>query len=154
MANQKIVMEVEKLLLPITERLGLSVWDVEFVKEGPEYFLRVYIDKEDGGVGIDDCEEVSRALSDELDRADPITQAYVLEVSSAGMDRQLKRESDFLRYLGEMIDVKLYAPLCGTKEMTARLISYSDGVMTIDYNGQELTVEIAKTVSVRLAVIF
>ena len=62
MANQKVTAEVEKLLLPITERLGLSVWDIEFVKEGPEYFLRVYIDKEEGGVGIDDCEAVSRAV--------------------------------------------------------------------------------------------
>ena len=154
MANQKIVTEVEKLLLPITQSLGLSVWDIEFVKEGPEYFLRVYIDKEGGGVSIDECEEVSRALSDELDRADPISQAYMLEVSSAGMDRQLKRESDFLRYIGEMVDIKLYAPLCGTKEMTARLTGYSEGTITIDYDGQELTVALAKTISVRLAVIF
>lgn len=154
MANQKVTAEVEKLLLPITERLGLSVWDIEFVKEGPEYFLRVYIDKEEGGVGIDDCEAVSRALSDELDRTDPIQQAYVLEVSSAGMDRLLKRESDFLRYLGEMIDIKLYAPICGVKEMTARLVGYSDGAVTVDYDGQELVIDLAKTVSVRLAVIF
>lgn len=154
MANQKVTAEVEKLLLPITERLGLSVWDIEFVKEGPEYFLRVYIDKEEGGVGIDDCEAVSRALSDELDRTDPIQQAYVLEVSSAGMDRLLKRESDFLRYLGEMIDIKLYAPICGVKEMTACLVGYSDGAVTVDYDGQELAIDLAKTVSVRLAVIF
>ena len=154
MANQKVTAEVEKLLLPITKRLGLSVWDIEFVKEGPEYFLRVYIDKEEGGVGIDDCEAVSRALSDELDRTDPIQQAYVLEVSSAGMDRLLKRESDFLRYLGEMIDIKLYAPICGVKEMTARLVGYSDGAVTVNYDGQELVIDLAKTVSVRLAVIF
>ena len=154
MANQKVTAEVEKLLLPITERLGLSVWDIEFVKEGSEYFLRVYIDKEEGGVGIDDCEAVSRALSDELDRTDPIQQAYVLEVSSAGMDRLLKRESDFLRYLGEMIDIKLYAPICGVKEMTACLVGYSDGAVTVDYDGQELAIDLAKTVSVRLAVIF
>lgn len=154
MANQKVTAEVEMLLLPITERLGLSVWDIEFVKEGPEYFLRVYIDKEEGGVGIDDCEAVSRALSDELDRTDPIQQAYVLEVSSAGMDRLLKRESDFLRYLGEMIDIKLYAPICGVKEMTARLVGFSDGAVTVDYDGQELVIDLAKTVSVRLAVIF
>lgn len=154
MANQKTVRMVEELLTPITEQLGLSVWDIEFVKEGPEYFLRVYIDKENGGVGIDDCEAVSRALSDELDRTDPIEQAYVLEVSSAGMDRQLKRESDFLRYIGHDVDIKLYAPVCGTKEMTARLNGYSDGVITIDYNGQALELELSKTVSVRLAVIF
>lgn len=154
MANQKTVKAVEALLLPITERLGLSVWDIEFVKEGPEYYLRVYIDKENGGIGIDDCEAVSRALSDELDRVDPIEQEYVLEVSSAGMDRQLKRESDFLRYIGHEVDIKLYAPLCGTKEMTARLDGYSEGVITIDYEGQSLEIELAKTVSVRLAVIF
>lgn len=154
MANQKTVAEVEKLLLPITENLGLSVWDIEFVKEGPEYFLRVYLDKENGNIGIDDCETVSRALSEELDRTDPIEQAYVLEVSSAGMDRLLKRPSDFERYLGEMIDVKLYAPICGTKQMQARLLGYADGNITVDYNGQELVIDLSKTVSVRLAVIF
>lgn len=154
MASQKTVAEVEKLLLPIVENLGLSVWDIEFVKEGPEYFLRVYLDKENGSVGINDCEAVSRALSDELDRTDPIEQAYVLEVSSAGMDRLLKRESDFKRYLEEWVDIKLYAPLCGTKQMQARLLRYADGCITVDYNGQELDIDLAKTVSVRLAVIF
>ncbi len=153
MANQKTVDEVEKLLSPIVENYGLSIWDIEFVKEGPDYFLRVYIDKE-GGVGIDDCEMVSRALSDELDRVDLIEQAYVLEISSAGMDRLLKYESHFTRYIGEMIDIKLYAPLCGTKEMTAKLLGYTNGIITVDYNGQELTIDLVKTVSVRLAVIF
>ncbi len=154
MANQKITQIVEELLLPITEKLGLLIWDIEFVKEGPEYYLRVYIDKEQEGVGIDDCEAVSRALSDELDRVDPIEQVYVLEVSSAGMDRKLKKESDFLRYIGHEVDIKLYAPLCGTKEMTATLKAYSNGVITVEYDGKDLEIELSKTVSVRLAVIF
>ncbi len=153
MANQKIIQAVEELLMPITERKGLSIWDIEFVKEGPEYFLRVYIDKENG-VSIDDCEEVSRELSDELDRTDPIEQAYVLEVSSAGMDRQLKKESDFLRYLGHEIDIKFYAPICGTKEMTAQLLGYQDGILAVRYDGQTIEIDQAKTASIRLAVIF
>ena len=154
MAGRKTEQIVEELLLPIVDGMGLSIWDIEFVKEGPEYFLRVYIDKEEGGIGIDECEAVSRALSDELDRVDPIEQAYMLEVSSAGMDRQLKKESDFLRYLGHDVDIKLYAPIAGSKEITAQLLAYQDKTITVDYNGQELTLDLSKTVSVRLAVIF
>ena len=153
MASKKTEQSVLELLLPITEKEGLSVWDIGFVKEGPEYYLRVYIDKEDG-VGIDDCETVSRLLSDELDRVDPIDQAYILEVSSAGMDRKLKTNEHFMRYIGHEIDIKLYAPINGEKEITATLKAFSDGVLTIDYNGQVTDIELSKTVSVRLAVIF
>ncbi len=154
MASRKTEQIVEELLLPIVQEMGLLIWDIEFVKEGPEYFLRVYIDKEESGVSIDECEAVSRALSDELDRIDPIEQAYMLEVSSAGMDRQLKKESDFLRYIGHEVDIKLYAPMAGTKEMAAVLTGISDRVITVDYNGQALSIDLSKTVSVRLAVIF
>ncbi len=153
MASKKTEQSVLELLLPIAEKEGLLVWDIEFVKEGPEYYLRVYIDKEDG-VGIDDCETVSRLLSDELDRVDPIEQAYILEVSSAGMDRKLKTNEHFMRYIGHAIDIKLYAPINGEKEITATLNAFNDGVLTIDYNGQETDIELSKTVSVRLAVIF
>ena len=106
-------LKVLPLLEPIVEANGLELVDLEFVKEGVNWYLRVYIDK-DGGVNIDDCELVSRALEAKLDEKDPIEQAYILEVSSPGIDRPLKKEADFVKYQGEIIDVKLYTAVNGS----------------------------------------
>ncbi|MBE7022020.1 MAG: ribosome maturation factor RimP [Ruminococcaceae bacterium] len=138
---------------PLCASLGLSVWDVEFKKEGKTNVLRVYIDKE-GGVSIDDCEAVSVALSEKLDERDPIPTAYSLEVSSAGLDRQLKRPSDFLRYIGHQVDVKLYGPMEGLKDFTAELKDFKDETIFLNYEGKAMEIPLSKTVSVRLAVIF
>jgi len=149
--------KTEQLVLTMTEplcaSLGLSVWDVEFKKEGKTNVLRVYIDKE-GGVSIDDCEAVSVALSEKLDERDPIPTAYSLEVSSAGLDRQLKRPSDFLRYIGHQVDVKLYGPMEGLKDFTAELKDFKDETIFLNYEGKAMEIPLSKTVSVRLAVIF
>ena len=107
MAKSNTEKKVLPLLEPIVAERGLELVDLEFVKEGANWYLRVYIDKE-GGVSIDDCEAVSRALEAKLDEKDPIEQAYVLEVSSPGIDRPLKKDADFIRFQGEIIDVKLY----------------------------------------------
>ena len=108
----KVTDVVAQLAAPVVEQAGCSLWDVEYVKEAGEWFLRVYIDKE-GGVSIDDCEAVSRAVDPVLDEKDPIPESYRFEVCSAGLERQLKRPSDFERYLGEPVLVKLYRPRDG-----------------------------------------
>ena len=138
---------------PIVKAHGCSLWDVEYVREGGEWFLRLYIDK-DGGVDIDDCERVSRAVDPVLDEKDPIPESYRFEVCSAGLERVLKRPSDFDRYLGEPILVKLYRPKNGQKEFPCRLLSYRDGDVTAEMGGRELTFEKAEIALVRLRVEF
>ena len=146
--------KVLPLLEPIVEANGLELVDLEFVKEGVKWYLRVYIDK-DGGVNIDDCELVSRALEAKLDEKDPIEQAYILEVSSPGIDRPLKKEADFVKYQGEIIDVKLYKAVNGSKQYQGKLLGLENGVLSIEEeNGNVVTFEHKDTASVRLAVIF
>ena len=127
----KVTDAVAALALPIVEGAGCSLWDVEYVKEAGEWFLRVYIDKE-GGVDIDCCEAVSRPLSDALDEADPIQGSYTFEVSSAGLDRVLRRPAHFARCLGRQVDVKLYRPVDGRKEFTGALSGYEGGAVLVD----------------------
>jgi len=153
MAYSKTEQLVLEMTEPICADLGLSVWDIEFLKEGKNNVLRVYIDKE-GGVGIDDCEAVSVALSAKLDEKDPIPSAYSLEVSSAGLDRQLKRPSDFARYIGHQVDVKLYGPIDGLKDFTAELVAFENETVFLNHAGKAMEISLSKAASVRLAVIF
>ena len=125
-----------QLAQPLVEAAGCTLWDVEYVREGGTWYLRVFIDAPEG-VNIDQCEEVSRALSDRLDEEDPIEGSYVLEVGSAGADRALKKPEHFAAYLGEQVDVKLYRPRDGRKEFTGALKRYDDGDVTLDVNGAE-----------------
>ncbi len=127
----KVTDVVAELAKPFVEQAGCSLWDVEYVKEAGEWFLRVYIDKE-GGVCINDCEAVSRPLSDALDVADPIPGSYTFEVSSAGADRALKRPEHFEQCMGQQVDVKFYRPVDGSKEYTGALAGYADGDVTVD----------------------
>lgn len=127
----KVTDAVAELAKPYVEQAGCTLWDVEYVKEAGEWFLRVYIDKE-GGVCIDDCEAVSRPLSDALDEADPIAGSYTFEVSSAGLERALKRPEHFDACMGRQVDVKLYRPVDGRKEYTGALTGYEDGDVTVD----------------------
>ncbi len=99
---------VRPLVLPITDEYGLILWDIEFVKEGSERFLRIYIDREEGGIGIEDCEAVSRALDPILDEVDPIAQSYHLEICSAGLIRDLKTTAHIRRFLGYDAEIRLY----------------------------------------------
>ena len=119
----KVTDAVAALALPVVEEAGCTLWDVEYVKEAGTWFLRVYIDKE-GGVSIDDCEAVSRPLSDRLDQADPIEGSYTFEVSSAGADRALKKPEHFARFQGSEVEVKLYRPREGRKEFVGLLRNY------------------------------
>ena len=127
---QKVTELVADLARPLAEAAGCTLWDVEYVREAGTWFLRVYIDHPDG-VNIDQCEAVSRPLSDALDETDPIESSYVLEVSSAGADRALKKPEHFAAFLGSEVDVKLYRPLDGRKEFTGALEAYEDGNVTL-----------------------
>ena len=149
----KITEQVWQYAEPLVQAQGCSLWDVEYVREGGEWFLRLYIDK-DGGVDIDDCEAVSRAVDPVLDEKDPIPESYRFEVCSAGLERVLKRPSDFERFLGEPVLVKLYRPKDGRKEFPGVLKGYKDGDVTISAGGQEITFEKAEVALVRLRVEF
>ena len=146
----KIDEALEKLALDVCERHGVYIYNTEYKKEGSEYFLRLYIDK-DGGVTIEDCENVSREISPMLDDLTFIKEAYIFEVSSPGIDRALTRDWHFEKVIGEEIEIKLFAPLDGKKEITGVLTGYSDGVITVLENDKEITIEKSKAASIRLA---
>jgi len=141
------------LAQPFVEAAGCTLWDVEYVKEAGAWYLRVYIDKT-GGVSIGDCEAVSRPLSDALDEADPIEGSYVLEVSSAGADRVLKKPAHFAAYVGEQVDVKLYRAREGAKELTGKLTAYNHGDVTVETAAGPVTLEKKDVAQVRLHVEF
>ena len=149
----KIADQVWTFAEPLVESCGCSLWDVEYVREGGEWYLRLYIDK-DGGVDIDDCEAVSRAVDPVLDEKDPIAESYRFEVCSAGLERVLKRPGDFERFMGENILVKLYKPREGQKEFAAVLRGYEDGNVKADVNGREYVFEKSEIALVRLRVEF
>ena len=148
----KVTETVTALAAPIAAELGLELWDVESVREAGQWFLRVYIDK-DGGVSINDCEALSRALDPVLDEADPIPDSYVFEVSSAGAERELKRPGDFARYMGSSAEVRLYKPVDGSKSFVGTLAGYDNGAVTLTVAGNELTFDKAQVAQVRLRVL-
>ena len=122
--NKRLVEEkTEELVMPIIQENQFELVDVEYVKEGANWYLRVYVDKENG-INIDDCVLVSRNLEEKLDEADFIEEAYILEVSSPGLTRPLKKEKDFLRNIGKRVEVKLYKEKNGVKEFEAVLDAY------------------------------
>jgi Uncharacterized protein conserved in bacteria len=145
----KVTELVQKLAEPLCGEQGLSLWDVEYVKEAGQWFLRVFIDKP-GGLHIDDCEAVSRPLSDLLDEHDPIEGSYVLEVGSAGADRALKKPEHFAAYLGTAVDVKLYRPKDGSKAWTGTLAAYQSGDVTLRINETDVIFPKSDVANVRL----
>ena len=149
----KITDQVAAFAQPIVEEHGCSLWDVEYVREGSDYILRLYIDKE-GGVDIADCEAVSRAVDPILDERDPIPGSYQFEVCSAGLERALKRESDFQQFMGSPVTVKLYRPHNGLKEIPGILRGYEDGRVTIEAGKETITFEKSQVALVRLRVEF
>ena len=149
----KITDLTAQLARPVVEANGCSLWDVEYVKEAGSWYLRVYIDKETG-VSIDDCEAVSRVLSDLLDEADPIQDPYTFEVSSAGADRALKKPEHFQAYLGAQVDVKFYQAKNGQKTCTGILAGDEDGVVTLTMGEDTVTFPKQEIAFVRLHVGF
>ena len=149
----KITDLVDGLARPVVEANGCFLWDVEYVKEAGSWYLRLYIDKE-GGVSIDDCEAVSRAVDPMLDEADPIPDAYTFEVSSAGADRPLKKPEHFEAFLGAEVDVKFYKSIDGQKTRTGILAGYADGDVTLSLGDREVTYQKDEIAAVRLHVSF
>ena len=149
----KVTEIVAKIAEPVVKAQGCELWDVEYVREGDQRFLRLYLDKE-GGVDINDCEAISRAVDPLLDEADPIAESYHFEVCSAGLERALKRPSDFERFMGSNIIVKLYRPRNGLKEIPCVLTGYEDGKITVEAGKETITFEKSQVALVRLRVEF
>ena len=158
-AKVKVTDLVEEIAAPFLEENGLELYHTEFLKEGRDWFLRVYIDKKEGQeeeyVSTDDCEKVSRFLSAELDRIDPIEQNYYLEVSSPGMDRALLKDKDFVRFAGEIVDISLYKAVDGQKAYQGRLVGIEDGKIIItDEQDNRIEFPREQVAKTKLAVIF
>lgn len=151
--SKKIVQQVWELAQPVVEGFGLKLWDVEYVREGADWFLRLYIDK-DGAVDISDCEKVSRAMDPILDEEDPIPDSYNFEVCSAGCERVLKRPGDFQQFLGSQVQVKLYRPREGAKEFIGTLKDYDNGTLTMEIGQKTMEFTAQETAQVRLHVEF
>jgi len=149
----KVTELVAQFAQPIIESHGCSLWDVEYVREGAERYLRIYIDKE-GGIDIDDCEKIHRAIDPILDEKDPIAESYHFEVCSAGIERALKRPGDFARFMNSPVLVKLYRPRNGLKEIPGILRGYEDGKVTVEAGKETITFEKSEVAMVRLRVEF
>jgi ribosome maturation factor RimP len=150
LAKRKIEDITEELAVPIIEENNCELVDIEYIKEGPEWYLRVYIDKE-GGVTVDDCQKVSEALSDLLDRVDPIDHSYILEVSSPGVERPLKTKRDYDHFTGREVEIKLFSAQDGKKEFSGVLEGFENGIVTIVTSEGKLSFQKEKIASARLA---
>lgn len=147
----KITDKVTELARPVVEEEGCSLWDVEYIREAGSWFLRIFIDK-DGGVGIDDCERISRRLDPILDEADPIPDSYVFEVGSAGAERELKRPGDFEQFMGSEVEVRLYQPVNGCKVYVGVLAGYDKGRVTVTVGKNEVSFDKSQIALVKLHV--
>lgn len=134
--TKNVATRVSEIIAPVAEDLGYILWDVEFVKEGARHILRVTIDSSEG-INIDDCEKMHRAIDPVLDEADPIENAYYLEVSSPGLERELRTDAHILACIGERIEVKLYAPVDNVKIFVGELLGFEDGKVTIKTDSSE-----------------
>ncbi|MBE5955906.1 MAG: ribosome maturation factor RimP [Lachnospiraceae bacterium] len=153
MKRSDIAVYVEELVMPIIEEGNFELVDVEYVKEGANWYLRVYADKE-GGINIDDCVTISRALEAKLDEKDVIEDAYILEVSSPGLGRQLKKDRDYKRSLGEEIEFKLYKARNKQKEFEGILKDFDEHTFTITLDGEDVVFDRKDVAMMRLAVHF
>jgi len=150
--KKSIEKTIEEIVLPIVDKNKFELIDVEYIKEAGHYYLRVYIDKE-GGIGLNDCKMVSEELSEILDKIDPIKENYFLEISSPGIDRPLKKDSDFERYKGRDVELKLYKALDGQKQFEGELVGLFEGIIKIKTDKDEILEFNKKEVSIiRLSV--
>ncbi|MCH5317868.1 MAG: ribosome maturation factor RimP [Eubacterium sp.] len=130
MAGKNTVSRVEEIVKPFAESLSLEIWDITFTKEGTDWYLRIFIDKE-GGVSLDDCVDLTHAVTKPLDEADPISQSYTLEVSSPGIERELKKDRHFEKYVGSPVMMRTIRPIDGVRDFNGTLASYEDGTVTV-----------------------
>lgn len=153
MSTSKIKTTVEEMVQPYLDEHGFELVDVEYVKEGSNWFLRVFVDK-DGGIDIDDCGLISEHLSQKLDENDPIPTAYFLEVSSPGAERPLKKKEDVAKSVGKNVFVTVYEPINGVKEFEGKLESFDNEELVIQTAKKQHVIPYAKVASARLAIIF
>lgn len=153
MNKKQIIDAVTNYMQPIMEENAFELVDVEFVKEGTTFYLRIYVDKE-GGITIDDCQLTSRSIEKVLDEKDLIDIPYILEVSSPGLDRVLKKDKDFEKFQGAMVDIKLYEPINKKKHLTAKLLGKTDTYLSIEDEGNERQIALKNIAIVRLAIMF
>ncbi len=147
--KKNIAQTVAEAVEPYAKQLQLELYDVEYLKEGADWFLRIYIDKPDG-VSSDDCEKMSRLIDPVLDELDPIENSYYLEVSSVGLDKPIKTEKDFNRFMNSKVDVKLYKALNGAKELLGTLCEYNDGEFGIELsNGETVKISVKDAALIR-----
>ncbi|MBE3101594.1 MAG: ribosome maturation factor RimP [Firmicutes bacterium] len=153
MSKLKVEQAVEELLLPIMDDVHCELVDIEYKKEGSQWYLRIYIDKP-GGIIIDDCQIVSERISDLLDKSDPIPYSYFLEVSSPGLDRILKKDSDFEKYKGSKVDISLFKPMNGKRKYSGELVSLINDELVIRDKSETISFKRSDIAVVRLAVEF
>lgn len=154
MGKVKIETITEELVIPILEKKEFELVDIEFKKEGPHRYLRVYIDKPEG-ITLDDCQKVSEQLSEELDKIDPIEENYFLEISSPGLDRPLKKISDFNKFKGENVEIRLYEPIDSKKILEGELIGFKNDIITIKTENMGLVdIPKEKAITTKLAIKF
>ncbi len=156
LAQGKITDIVYDMALPIAKANGCTVYDVEYKKEGSDYVLRVTLDmeKDEESVSISMCEAVSRTLSEQLDKNDPTKDAYMLEVTSPGLDRPLKKDEDFTRFAGRDVEIGLYNKINGSKLICAKLVGLDNGIIKVQTDKEEIEIKREEASFVRLAVIF
>lgn len=141
--------EVEKIILPVIEQLEYKLYDVEFVKESSDYFLRIYIEKDGHTIDLDDCEKVSDAVGAKLDEVDPISSAYNLEVSSCGLERHLREPKHFIWAIGQKISIKLYKAISGQKQYEGILNSFEENVLKLESN-EEIEIKLEDIASAKI----
>lgn len=156
---QDIVKQIEEMVTPIVQEMNLELVDVEYVKEGRDWFLRIYVDVPGGGIDIEQCARVSERVSEILDAKDPIKENYFLEVSSPGAERPLKKEEDFIQAVGSHVFIKTYEPLDGRKEFEGTLTSYSkEEGLSVEYRVKtrklKIVIPVEKVALARLAIDF
>lgn len=140
MAGKNTVERIADIIKPFSDELGLDIWDVRFVKEGSQWYLRVFIDK-DGGVSVDDCVNLTRAVTKPLDEADPIKQSYMLEVSSPGIERELVKDEHFEKFVGSSIILRTIRPIDNVRDFTGKMTDYQNGEITLVLqDGKEIKV--------------
>ena len=151
--SSQIKSAVEAMLIPYLDEQGFELVDVEYLKEGSNWFLRVYVDKENG-IDIDDCGQISEFLSTHLDAIDPIPTAYFLEISSPGAERPLKKPDDFRKAIDNHILITTYEPIEGLKEFEGKLISYDEEYLSIQVGKKKYNIACDKVAAARYAILF
>jgi ribosome maturation factor RimP len=153
MSKVKIEEVVYEICKPVTDRYNYELVEVEYKKEGGEWYLRIYIDKEDG-ITIDDCQLVSEEVSELLDQADPIDSAYIFEVSSPGIERPLKTERDYQKSIGKLVEAKFFAPIEGKKAIEGILTGYTDTSVELDQNNNKIVLDKSQIAIIKPVIVF